>query len=95
VGLISGEILGGIELVRKVQNAEVHAMTIPLVLNSSGEKLGKERWQCSLAAPRYDFSLIFQVRNRASLFQLVCSLTHRQYLFNIYDASSRGVWSVV
>jgi tyrosyl-tRNA synthetase len=36
-----GNIVGGIELVRKVQNAEVHAMTIPLVLNSSGEKLGK------------------------------------------------------
>jgi len=36
-----GNIVGGIELVRKLHNAEVHAMTIPLVLNSSGEKLGK------------------------------------------------------
>jgi len=36
-----GNIVGGIELVRKVQNAEVHALTIPLILNSSGEKLGK------------------------------------------------------
>jgi tyrosyl-tRNA synthetase len=36
-----GNIVGGIELVRKVHNAEVHALTIPLILNSSGEKLGK------------------------------------------------------
>ena len=36
-----GNIVGGIELIRKVHSAEVHAMTIPLVLSSSGEKLGK------------------------------------------------------
>jgi tyrosyl-tRNA synthetase len=36
-----GNIVGGIELVRKVHDADVHAMTIPLVLHSSGEKLGK------------------------------------------------------
>jgi tyrosyl-tRNA synthetase len=61
-----GNIVGGIELVRKVHNSEVHAMTIPLVLNSCGEKLGKSAgnavWlrqdMTSLYTFRLDFLLL-------------------------------------
>lgn len=36
-----GNILGGVDLVRRVEGATVHALTTPLVTNASGEKFGK------------------------------------------------------
>jgi tyrosyl-tRNA synthetase len=36
-----GNILGGVDLVRRVEGAGVHALTTPLVTNASGEKFGK------------------------------------------------------
>ena len=36
-----GNILGGVDLVRRVEGAAVHALTTPLVTNASGEKFGK------------------------------------------------------
>ena len=36
-----GNILGGVELIRKVRGAEAHALVYPLVVNSKGEKFGK------------------------------------------------------
>jgi tyrosyl-tRNA synthetase len=62
-----GNIVGGIELVRKVHSAEVHAMTIPLVLNSSGEKLGKSAgnavWlsQDMTSLYSFRFKMLFQL----------------------------------
>jgi tyrosyl-tRNA synthetase len=34
-------ILGGVDLVRRVEGRAVHAMTVPLVTNASGQKFGK------------------------------------------------------
>lgn len=34
-------ILGGVDLVRREQSAEVHALTIPLLLTADGKKMGK------------------------------------------------------
>jgi tyrosyl-tRNA synthetase len=34
-------ILGGVDLVRREQSAEVHALTIPLMLTADGKKMGK------------------------------------------------------
>src|SRR3954470_8908660 len=36
-----GNILGGVDLVRRVESAAVHALTTPLVTNATGEKFGK------------------------------------------------------
>jgi tyrosyl-tRNA synthetase len=36
-----GNILGGVDLVRRAEGASVHALTTPLVTNASGEKFGK------------------------------------------------------
>jgi tyrosyl-tRNA synthetase len=36
-----GNILGGVELVRRVEGATVHALTTPLVTDSEGRKFGK------------------------------------------------------
>ena len=36
-----GNILGGVDLVRRVEGVGVHALTTPLVTNASGEKFGK------------------------------------------------------
>jgi tyrosyl-tRNA synthetase len=36
-----GNILGGVDLIRRVEQAPVHALTTPLVTNASGEKFGK------------------------------------------------------
>ena len=36
-----GNILGGVELIRRVEQQGVHALTTPLVTNASGEKFGK------------------------------------------------------
>jgi tyrosyl-tRNA synthetase len=36
-----GNILGGVDLIRRVESASVHALTTPLVTNASGEKFGK------------------------------------------------------
>ncbi|MFC5993119.1 tyrosine--tRNA ligase [Pseudonocardia hispaniensis] len=36
-----GNIIGGVELVRKVEGATVHALTTPLVTDSEGRKFGK------------------------------------------------------
>jgi len=36
-----GNILGGVDLIRRVEHAPVHALTTPLVTNASGEKFGK------------------------------------------------------
>jgi tyrosyl-tRNA synthetase len=36
-----GNITAGIELVRRVEGAEVHGLTVPLVTNTSGTKFGK------------------------------------------------------
>jgi len=36
-----GNILGGVDLVRRIEGAHVHAVTTPLVTSSSGEKFGK------------------------------------------------------
>ena len=36
-----GNILGGVDLVRRVEGASVHALTTPLVTSSTGEKFGK------------------------------------------------------
>ena len=40
-GLTSNNIVGGIELVKKCANAQVHGLTVPLLTTSKGEKLGK------------------------------------------------------
>ena len=36
-----GNILGGVDLIRRVEQTSVHALTTPLVTNASGEKFGK------------------------------------------------------
>ncbi|MDQ1747057.1 MAG: tyrosyl-tRNA synthetase, partial [Frankiaceae bacterium] len=36
-----GNILGGVDLIRRVEQESVHALTTPLVTNASGEKFGK------------------------------------------------------
>jgi tyrosyl-tRNA synthetase len=36
-----GNILGGVDLIRRVEGESVHALTTPLVTNASGEKFGK------------------------------------------------------
>ncbi|MBA3523254.1 MAG: tyrosine--tRNA ligase [Geodermatophilaceae bacterium] len=36
-----GNIVGGVDLVRRADGATVHALTVPLVTNASGEKFGK------------------------------------------------------
>ena len=36
-----GNIIGGVDLVRKVEGAHVHALTVPLVTSSDGKKFGK------------------------------------------------------
>jgi tyrosyl-tRNA synthetase len=36
-----GNILGGVELIRRVEGAAVHALTVPLVTDSEGRKFGK------------------------------------------------------
>lgn len=36
-----GNILGGVDLIRRVERESVHALTTPLVTNASGEKFGK------------------------------------------------------
>ena len=36
-----GNIVGGVDLIRRVEGAAVHALTTPLVTNASGEKFGK------------------------------------------------------
>ena len=36
-----GNILGGVDLIRRVEGASVHALTTPLVTNAAGEKFGK------------------------------------------------------
>ncbi|AVM02211.1 tyrosine--tRNA ligase [Gordonia iterans] len=36
-----GNIVGGVDLVRKVEGAQVHALTVPLVTSSDGKKFGK------------------------------------------------------
>ena len=36
-----GNILGGVDLVRRVESAAVHALTTPLVTSATGEKFGK------------------------------------------------------
>jgi len=36
-----GNILGGVDLIRRVEQASVHALTTPLVTSASGEKFGK------------------------------------------------------
>ena len=36
-----GNILGGVDLIRRVEQSPVHALTTPLVTNASGEKFGK------------------------------------------------------
>lgn len=36
-----GNIIGGVDLVRRVDGAHVHAMTVPLVTSSDGKKFGK------------------------------------------------------
>ena len=36
-----GNIVNGVDLVKKVNNKEVYGLTTPLILNSSGLKMGK------------------------------------------------------
>jgi tyrosyl-tRNA synthetase len=36
-----GNIIGGVDLIRRVEGAHVHALTTPLVTSASGEKFGK------------------------------------------------------
>ena len=36
-----GNILGGVDLIRRVEGASVHALTVPLVTDSAGQKFGK------------------------------------------------------
>jgi tyrosyl-tRNA synthetase len=36
-----GNILGGVDLIRRIEGASVHALTTPLMTNASGEKFGK------------------------------------------------------
>lgn len=36
-----GNIVGGVELIRRIESAHVHAMTLPLVTDSDGRKFGK------------------------------------------------------
>ena len=36
-----GNILGGVDLIRRVEQTSVHALTTPLVTNAAGEKFGK------------------------------------------------------
>ena len=36
-----GNLLGGVDLIRRVKSAEVHALVYPLITNASGEKFGK------------------------------------------------------
>ena len=36
-----GNIVGGVELIRRVEGATVHALTVPLVTDSEGRKFGK------------------------------------------------------
>jgi tyrosyl-tRNA synthetase len=36
-----GNILGGVDLIRRMEGASVHALTTPLVTNAAGEKFGK------------------------------------------------------
>jgi tyrosyl-tRNA synthetase len=36
-----GNIVGGVELIRRVERASVHALTVPLVTDSEGRKFGK------------------------------------------------------
>jgi tyrosyl-tRNA synthetase len=36
-----GNILGGVDLIRRVEQQSVHALTTPLVTNAAGEKFGK------------------------------------------------------
>ena len=36
-----GNIVGGVDLIRRVEGATVHALTVPLVTDSEGRKFGK------------------------------------------------------
>ncbi|MBC3191624.1 tyrosine--tRNA ligase [Pseudonocardia sp. C8] len=36
-----GNIVGGVELIRRIEGAHVHAMTLPLITDSEGRKFGK------------------------------------------------------
>ncbi len=54
-----GNILAGVDLVRRVEGATVHAMTFPLLTTAGGEKMGKTAagavWLDANRTPPYEF----------------------------------------
>ena len=88
-----GNIIGGIELVRKVHNAEVHAMTIPLVLNSLGEKLGKSAGNAVWLSQ--DMTSLYSFRFHV-LFHSFCDFVHQATgnIFSTLMMRVRGGWFV-
>ena len=52
-------MLGGTELIRRKLGKDAHAMTITLLLNSEGKKMGKTASGRGVARPEQDLSLRF------------------------------------
>ena len=50
-------MLGGTELIRRKLGKDAHAMTITLLLNSEGKKMGKTARRRSVAGPQQDHAL--------------------------------------
>ena len=64
-----GNITAGIDLVRRLRGKEVYGLTMPLVVNSSGQKFGKSEkgnvWLDAQKTPPYDFyQFFFRVDDR-------------------------------
>ena len=50
-------MLGGTELIRRKLGKDAYAMTITLLLNSEGKKMGKTAERCRMARSEQDLSV--------------------------------------
>ena len=72
-------MLGGTELIRKKLGKDAHAMTINLLLNSEGKKMGKTQsgavWLDPVKTPPYDFYQYWRNVNDADVLKCIRMLT--------------------
>ena len=66
-------MLGGTELIRRKLGKDAHAMTITLLLNSEGKKMGKTAVRRSLARPEQDHLLTISTSTGATWTMRTCS----------------------
>ena len=78
MGLISGNIINGIDLIEKNLNKKAYAITSPLITNSDGSKIGKTAKGAIWLDERklsnfefYQFWRIFQMKRCNKFFKII------------------------